>query len=262
MTEANTTEANLAGRMWPRAGDTPEGENPAGYVGYVGLRYRQPEDPDKTPHLDTPSWKNKAAVTMHLCTRSQAPVMSAGMALPLVNMLHMTPSSVTARPGGLQVGDKGPAFTVLDLKGGKVSSDSFLGKPLVLMVARVLGKELFCPYSIPLTVQMKDYWRAFEARGVQVAMIFPTSLERTRDFVETVGIEYPAFADPDWSVSNHYPRFLGMLPLQADAILDEAGVIRFLWKSDGGPGGDSLPPMATGLLKEVDRLFPDRAPKA
>lgn len=251
-------QPNLAGVMWPPADAIPDGENPADFVNYAGLRYRQPEDPDRTPHLDVPSRSNKNLVSMRLCTRTQAPAISATMVLPLQHMLRHTPCSVSERPGMLGAGDAGPDFNIIAKDGSHVSLTDFRGRPLVMMLMRVWKAEMFCPYSIPAIVEMEKAYPEFSRRGVQVALVLPTSRENTLAFTSALGLSYPVYSDPEWSACKSYTRFLGPLPLQGSVILDSSGTVSFIWRSDGGPGGDSLPPMPNGLLKEVIRLFPSQ----
>jgi len=252
---AQRVQANLAGELWPPASVIPPHENPDDFENYAGIRYRRSADPDKTPHLDVPSRADKNAVSMMLSTRVQAPAMSSAMVLPLQHMLHHTPSAVSPRPGMLEAGDPAPEFTILAEDGHGVSLAGFRGRPLLVMFMRVLRSELFCPYSIPAIVRMEDTYQEFQRRGVQVALVLPTSLEHAVSFKRALGLSYPIYADPEWSAHDRYARFLGILPLQASAIIDANGVVRYIWCSDGGPGGDSIPPMPSGLLKQVDRLF-------
>ena len=246
---------NLAGFMWPSAAAIPAGSKAEDFEDYAGLRYCRSDDPDRTPHLDTPERHDKSALTMRLSTLQQAPTLSARMAMPLVNMLHLGPSSVSPRPGMIEVGDRGPDFRVTALDGRHVTQADFRGKPLVLMIMRIMGEGLFCPYSIPSAERMQVSYPDFTRRGVEVAVVLPTDLAKARSFVEAMEVTYPVYADPEWSLCGRYARTLGMLPLQASAILDASGVVRYLWRSDGGPKGDSLPPMPSLLLKQVDRLF-------
>ncbi|MET0985665.1 MAG: peroxiredoxin family protein [Steroidobacteraceae bacterium] len=255
-------QRSLAGHFWPSADVIPEGSRPEEFENFAGIRYRRSDNPNKTPHMDVPQRTDKNAVSMRLATREQAPVLSARMALPLQNMIHLTPSSVSPRPGLLEVGDRGRDFNIIAADGRTVSLADFRGKPVVLMFMRVLGESLFCPYSIPATARMQDTHAEFTRRGIAVALILPTMPDRARAFAEAMELKYPVYADPEWSACSGYARRLSMLPLQATAILDGESIVRYMWRSDGGPGGDSLPPMPCSLLQEVDRLFPNLAPRA
>src|SRR5262245_47403403 len=202
------TQRSLAGYMWPSAAVIPEGCKPEDFEDYAGLRYRRSDNPDKTPHLDVPERSDKNAVSVRLATREQAPVLSARMALPLQNMLHLTPSSICPRPGLTEVGDRGPDFQIIAADGRTVTLAEFRGRPVLLMFMRVLADTLFCPYSIPAIARMQETYAQFERRGVAVALILPTVPERARSFAEAMGLTYQVYSDPEWSACNGYARRL------------------------------------------------------
>jgi hypothetical protein len=92
-------------------------------------------------------------------------------------------------------------------------------------------------------------------RKIPVIVLLPTDIERSRDFADALGVSYPIYADPTWNAFDHYTRRLGALPLQAWAIVDAAGVLRWIWQLDGGPKGDTRIPLPSYIVDQLDEFF-------
>ncbi|MET0659735.1 MAG: redoxin domain-containing protein [Steroidobacteraceae bacterium] len=246
---------NLAGVMWPSGDVVPPGSKPDDFDVYAGIRFRRSEDPNMTPRTDIPENADREKLAIRLSTHAQAPTLSSGMIFDLQGMLNQAPCSISPRPGMVEVGDRGPDFQIFDLENRPFTLQSFRGRPVVLMFMRVLSTAMFCPHSLPGMVRMQELQSEFYKRGVQLAVLLPTDVGRSREFVQALDVSYTVYADPNWSAFNHYTRRLGSLPLQGWTILDGDGIVRWIWRLDGGPHGNTLIPMPAAVLAQVERLF-------
>lgn len=240
-------ESSLAGTMWPSGDVIPPGADPNDFESHGGIRYRKSADPKRTPTLDIPqqsatSGTEPDPIAVRLSTLHQAPVMSAKMVFPLIGMQGLNPGPVGPRSDMVRPGEAGRGFTVFAPDGRRISLSDLRGKPFVLFMVRVQSAQMFCPVCLPALDQMNAARADFERRGVEVMVVASTTVEHCREFADALGLNFPLYADPDWSVFRAFGSGrLGSLPLHAWALLDSRGVVRWVWRFHGDDPEAALP---------------------
>ncbi len=98
----------------------------------------------------------------------------------------------------LDVGSKLPAFTVTDLDGNEVSSETLAGRPAVLLFYR--GN--WCPLCMGQVAEMAARHEEFERLGITVALISPQGAQHTRQLAERHDVPFRFWIDNDLSAAR------------------------------------------------------------
>ncbi len=93
----------------------------------------------------------------------------------------------------LAVGKKLPSFTVKDLEGKDVSSESFRGSPTLLLFYR--GN--WCPFCTAQVRELAEQYRALNGLGVQVALISSQPPGKTRSLAAKFDVPFRFLVDVD-----------------------------------------------------------------
>lgn len=142
----------------------------------------------------------------------------------------------------LEVGARVPHFEVLDVDGTTVSSESFLGHP----AAFVFIRGNWCPLCVAQVRELAASYQSLAARGIEVALISPQSLDETRALAERFGVAFRYLTDPDAAAAASLGiRHIGGVPpgvtqlgYEADTVfptvivIDEAGTVVFSDQTD------------------------------
>lgn len=129
----------------------------------------------------------------------------------------------------LVVGDRAPAFTLLDQKGQKVKLSDFKGKRVVLY----FYPKADTPGCTTQSCELRDHRKTFSKVGVGVLGISPDSSERQAKFDEKYGLGFPLLADTEhvvaekygvWGEKMNYGRkYMGII--RSAFVIDEKGKI-------------------------------------
>lgn len=129
----------------------------------------------------------------------------------------------------LVVGDRAPAFTLLDQKGQKVKLSDFKGKRVVLY----FYPKADTPGCTTQSCELRDHRKTFSKVGVGVLGISPDSPERQAKFDEKYGLGFPLLADTEhvvaekygvWGEKMNYGRkYMGII--RSAFVIDEKGKI-------------------------------------
>ncbi len=103
----------------------------------------------------------------------------------------------------LAPGDKAPAFTLTDDKGGKVKLSDFAGKTVVLYAY----PAAMTPGCTTQACDFRDSLSALQAAGIEVIGISPDSPEKLAKFREKDGLNFTLVSDPDKKVLTKYGAF-------------------------------------------------------
>lgn len=142
----------------------------------------------------------------------------------------------------LEVGARVPHFEVLDVDGTTVSSESFLGHP----AAFVFIRGNWCPLCVAQVRELAASYQSLAARGIEVALISPQSLDETRALAERFGVAFRYLTDPGASAAaslgilhtGGVPPGVTQLGYEADTVfptvivIDEAGTVVFSDQTD------------------------------
>jgi peroxiredoxin len=142
----------------------------------------------------------------------------------------------------LEVGVRVPHFEVLDVDGTTVTSESFLGHP----AAFVFIRGNWCPLCVAQVRELAASYQSLAARGIEVALISPQSLDETRALAERFGVAFRYLTDPGASAAASLGiRHIGGVPpgvtqlgYEADTVfptvivIDEAGTVVFSDQTD------------------------------
>src|SRR5437870_2299374 len=103
----------------------------------------------------------------------------------------------------LSPGDKAPAFTLLDDKGGTVKLSDFKGKQVVLYAY----PAAMTPGCTKQACDFRDNLTLFNDAGITVLGISPDKPEKLAKFVEKEGLTFPLRSDPEKETLAAYGAF-------------------------------------------------------
>ena len=128
-----------------------------------------------------------------------APLIASGVGLAGFFLFDFWYSSLGRRIGErLRVGELLPSFSVEDTDGNPVSSESLLGKPLLLMFYR--GN--WCPFCMGQVREITDRYRELIDRGVNVALISSQPPDITRRVADIFKVPFRFLVDKDLAAAR------------------------------------------------------------
>ena len=128
-----------------------------------------------------------------------APLIASAIGLVGFFLFDFWYSSLGRRIGErLRVGEVLPSFSVEDTDGKPVSSDSLLGKPLLLMFYR--GN--WCPFCMGQVREITDRYRDLIDRGINVALISPQPPDITRRVADIFKVPFRFLIDKNLAAAR------------------------------------------------------------
>ena len=83
-------------------------------------------------------------------------------------------------------------------------------------------------------------------------VILPLPVDQCRAVVESLGLNYPLYSNPDWSVFHDYGTgHVLYAPKQTWVGVDGSGVVRYVWRI-GDEGGLRRVPVALEVLEAFE----------
>jgi peroxiredoxin len=101
----------------------------------------------------------------------------------------------------LKIGDRAPAFTIVDLAGQTISSANWRGSPVIL---RFWDTE--CKYCRADSPIINSYFDTYRQRGLKVLYVATSNetVERVRAYIEELDIGFPVALDADGKMARDY----------------------------------------------------------
>lgn len=105
------------------------------------------------------------------------------------------------KTGRLKIGDRAPAFTIIDLQGQTISSRGWRGFPVILRFWDTECK--YCRADSPL---INSYFDTYQNRGLKVLYVATANEteERVRSFIDDLDIGFPVALDRDGKMAEDY----------------------------------------------------------
>ncbi|CPV52318.1 thioredoxin-dependent thiol peroxidase [Mycobacteroides abscessus] len=103
----------------------------------------------------------------------------------------------------LEVGDKAPAFTLLDADGKKVSLSSHKGRKVIIY----FYPAAMTPGCTKQACDFRDSLAELNEAGLDVIGISPDKPEKLAKFRERDGVNFPLLSDPDKTTLTAYGAF-------------------------------------------------------
>lgn len=103
----------------------------------------------------------------------------------------------------LEVGDKAPAFTLLDADGEKVSLSSYKGRKVIIY----FYPAAMTPGCTKQACDFRDSLAELNEAGLDVIGISPDKPEKLAKFRERDGVNFPLLSDPDKTTLTAYGAF-------------------------------------------------------
>ncbi|WP_100523996.1 thioredoxin-dependent thiol peroxidase [Mycobacteroides abscessus] len=103
----------------------------------------------------------------------------------------------------LEVGDKAPAFTLLDADGKKVSLSSYKGRKVIIY----FYPAAMTPGCTKQACDFRDSLVELNEAGLDVIGISPDKPEKLAKFRERDGVNFPLLSDPDKTTLTAYGAF-------------------------------------------------------
>jgi thioredoxin-dependent peroxiredoxin len=127
----------------------------------------------------------------------------------------------------LAVGDKAPAFTLLDQNGDKVRLSQFKGRKVVVY----FYPKADTPGCTQQSCNLRDAMPNFKKLGVDVIGISPDKPEKQKKFDDKYRLKFPLLADEDHAVAEAWgvwgekslygKKFMGIV--RSAFVVDEKG---------------------------------------
>jgi peroxiredoxin Q/BCP len=127
----------------------------------------------------------------------------------------------------LAVGDKAPAFTLLDQHGNKVRLSQFKGRKVVVY----FYPKADTPGCTQQSCNLRDAMPNFKKLGVDVIGISPDKPEKQKKFDDKYKLKFPLLADEDHAVAEAWgvwgekslygKKFMGII--RSAFVVDEKG---------------------------------------
>lgn len=105
----------------------------------------------------------------------------------------------------LEVGDKAPAFTLLDADGKKVSLSSYKGRKVIIY----FYPAAMTPGCTKQACDFRDSLAQLNEAGLDVIGISPDKPEKLAKFRERDEVNFPLLSDPDKTTLTAYGAFGG-----------------------------------------------------
>jgi peroxiredoxin Q/BCP len=135
----------------------------------------------------------------------------------------------------IEIGDRAPAFTLLDDTGARVSLGRFAGTRLVLY----FYPKAFTPGCTTEACDFRDGYGAFTRAGYEVVGISPDSVAVLTRFREEHRLPFPMLSDPDrtvaaaygaWGTKTNYGReYQGII--RSTFLIGPDGKIERVWRN-------------------------------
>jgi peroxiredoxin Q/BCP len=129
----------------------------------------------------------------------------------------------------LNIGDKAPAFSLLDQDGKKVSLSDFKGKKLLLY----FYPKADTPGCTKQACSVKDASKELKKLGTAALGISPDEPPKQKKFDEKYSLGFPLLSDPDNKVAKAYgawgeksmygKKYMGII--RSSFVIDEKGKI-------------------------------------
>ncbi|MFA4083380.1 thioredoxin-dependent thiol peroxidase [Mycobacteroides salmoniphilum] len=103
----------------------------------------------------------------------------------------------------LEVGDRAPAFTLLDADGEKVSLSSYKGRKVIIY----FYPAAMTPGCTKQACDFRDSLAELNGAGLDVIGISPDKPEKLAKFRERDGVNFPLLSDPDKTTLIAYGAF-------------------------------------------------------
>ena len=132
----------------------------------------------------------------------------------------------------IRVGEKAPDFTLPSQAGEMVRLGDFLGK-LVVLFFYPKDNTLGCTKEV---CAFRDDFEQFGKLDAEVIGISSDSVESHRAFAQKHGLPFALLSDEGGKVRKLYgvPNTLGLFPGRVTYIIDEQGVVRYIFSSQLG----------------------------
>jgi thioredoxin-dependent peroxiredoxin len=134
----------------------------------------------------------------------------------------------------VKVGDAAPEFKLPSNAGGDVSLSDFRGKSSVVLYFYPKDETEGCTKE---ACAFRDTYGRFKERGAEVVGVSSDSVDSHRKFAARHDLSFPLLSDSHGEVRKAYgvPSTLGFLPGRATYVIDEQGIVRFIFNSQMRP---------------------------
>lgn len=142
---------------------------------------------------------------MHIFSMSNFNITEAGrlaVCYVLVSVFTLLGAACSGDPPGrLKIGDRAPAFTIVDLEGQAITSKNWQGSPVIL---RFWDTE--CKYCRADSPIINSYFDTYRQQGLKVLYVATANetVERVRAYIEELDIGFPVALDKDGSMTRDY----------------------------------------------------------
>ena len=130
----------------------------------------------------------------------------------------------------LPIGNFTPEFELPDITNGTtVRLSNYKGKQSVILAfTRIFTEKQYCPLCYPHIKALKDNYKQFQDRGIEVLLITSTDERQSQIVVKDLGLQMPLLSDPSCRVFRSYEvgQALGA-PLPAQFVLDRERKLRY-----------------------------------
>lgn len=140
-------------------------------------------------------------------------------------------SHAEGRKGGIQTGDKIPAFTALDQHGKLFDSNSLLGTKNLVIYFYPKDDSPGCTKE---ACSFRDQFEVFAEAGAVIIGISSQSVDSHREFAEKYRLNYTLLSDEGEKIRSLFgvpTNFFGMIPGRVTYLVDRQGKVVYIFNS-------------------------------
>ncbi len=121
--------------------------------------------------------------------------------ITIIVLLVAVTLSAQSEKKTLQVGDKAPSIKGIDQHGNKLDSDIILKNNKILLV---FYRGNWCPHCKKHLTSLQEHLNEFKEKGVQVIVVTPETVEKTKETADKFKNEFSIVHDVDNKIMTDY----------------------------------------------------------
>ncbi|MBL8062358.1 MAG: peroxiredoxin family protein [Anaerolineales bacterium] len=126
-----------------------------------------------------------------------------------------------------KIGSLAPDFKLLATNGQEISLTDFRGgKNIIVFFIR----ETSCPQCRTHVAHLGRMYDQFREAGTEVIVILGESMDKAKEYADSIGLPFPILCDPDREIYHLYEleKYFLLFQRTASLVVDKDGVVRYL----------------------------------
>lgn len=136
--------------------------------------------------------------------------------------------AASSKKGGVQIGDRAPAFSLRSQAGDTVSLENFLGKSAIVLYFYPKDNTAGCTAE---ACSFRDSYEVFKQAGAEVIGVSSDSEASHQQFASKHRLPFVLLSDAKGTLRKLYgvPAAMGFLPGRVTYVIDKDGIVRHVF---------------------------------